>query len=564
MKLKDLFSSQALRQQLALSFRRFPVPIIFLSAACLLAIVNKIEPFIEPVYAISWAGALGVLSTLAINLWCELLKTSRRQKALLIIAGSIAVADFFYIVARGGSWSNAEFLAQSALITSLIVAVVFPPVAKNYNRKSIFTFTLEQIRAGIASLALCLILWIAACIILGTIALLFHYDSSTLWYCIVIISAVWIPVLFYFTQIPCIDTTGEYDTALHRTVGNATIYVLLPLVAIYTLILYIYGLKILITWELPTDSLSTMVSGLLCVSLITIYGLQSFTLYGASDRRSSISQRVSLWLPVMLIPLLVLMTVGLCYRMNEYGITISRLYLATFVVWAYIVVIYLVIKAGKAHLNRIAASFAIIFVLVSVFPRFNYSDLTLSYMQRAVRTSLGDLHYPVSLETIKERIKAMPEDEAEQTASRIDYLYDYASAKEFSELTTSDEYITIDKLLSVKEEEVILPNIIFEVNDPVNIPEGYRTVRRNWVGYNTWASYDSISPDLIKINDDSIEYFINPDSLLLKASSDPQTPIKVRVTSPRDTAAIFIITDATIERDKDRTIRHFAGYLFEH
>lgn len=569
MKLKKLFSSKALQEQLALAFRRFPVPIIFLSVACCLAIANKLHPFISHMRALSWAGSLGVLSTLAINLWCEFLRNKRWQKALLIIAGGIAITDFFFIEMRGESWSNAEFLAQTALTTALIVAVIFPPTTKNCSRQSTFTFSIEQIRAGIAAMALCLILWIASCIILGTIALLFHYDRSTLWYCMIIISAAWIPGLFYFTQVPTFDNKDGEESALHRTIGNATIYVLLPLVAIYTLILYIYGLKILFTWTLPTDSLSTMVSGLLCVSLVTLYGLQAFTLYNTNDRRHSISQIASRWLPIILLPLLILMTVGLCYRINEYGLTVSRAYLATFVVWAFAVTIYLAFKASTARLNKVASSFAVIFLLVSIFPYLNYTNLTVLYIQKNIKDSLSGLTLPADKKDIKQYLKTLPEKEASLTASRIEYLYENGTTEMIREITPFDGVFTVGYLYSPKSEdtaEVEDPIEEFKYDGLIDIPEGYRSVfyeRIFETSRNT--RFEHTDNNIVKISSkDLVEITVNTDSIDSRFASATPKPYSVEAITPNDSSAIFIITSGYVLPKKGRRSQWVTGYLFEH
>lgn len=79
-------------------------------------------------------------------------------------------------------------------------------------------------------------------------------------------------------------------------------------------------------------------------------------------------------MPVLILPLLLLMTIGIIRRFNDYGITINRLYLATLNGWFYIVCIGLfVIKARR--INWIPVSFAGIFLLTSALP-VNYAGIT--------------------------------------------------------------------------------------------------------------------------------------------------------------------------------------------
>ena len=85
-------------------------------------------------------------------------------------------------------------------------------------------------------------------------------------------------------------------------------------------------------------------------------------------------QRVARGLPIAILPLLVLMTIGIARRFNDYGITLNRLYLLTLNIWFYIVCIGLFVLRAR-RIQWIAVSFAGIFLLTSVLP-VNYARLT--------------------------------------------------------------------------------------------------------------------------------------------------------------------------------------------
>ena len=55
------------------------------------------------------------------------------------------------------------------------------------------------------------------------------------------------------------------------------------------------------------------------------------------EKQSAINEWIARWLPALVLPLLVLMTVGIIRRFNDYGVTINRLYLITLNIWCYIV-----------------------------------------------------------------------------------------------------------------------------------------------------------------------------------------------------------------------------------
>ena len=87
-------------------------------------------------------------------------------------------------------------------------------------------------------------------------------------------------------------------------------------------------------------------------------------------------------LPIAILPLLVLMTIGIARRFNDYGITLNRLYLLTLNIWFYIVCIGLFVLRAR-RIQWIAVSFAGIFLLTSVLP-VNYARLTHRYMFQAL------------------------------------------------------------------------------------------------------------------------------------------------------------------------------------
>ena len=142
---------------------------------------------------------------------------------------------------------------------------------------------------------------------------------------------------------------------------------------------------------------------------------------------SRFEQRVARGLPIAILPLLVLMTIGIARRLNDYGITLNRLYLLTLNIWFYIVCIGLFILRAQ-RIQWIAVSFAGIFLLTSVLP-VNYARLTHRYMFQAlsiqIQTSYkGEL--PMDEEQYLDWLASLPQETARLTNSRLKIL-DYTS-----------------------------------------------------------------------------------------------------------------------------------------
>ena len=133
---------------------------------------------------------------------------------------------------------------------------------------------------------------------------------------------------------------------------------MMPITVEYMAILSVYGLKILFTWELPRGVVTWSVTGLTIAVLITLFLLEGERRTHPDD---SLTLRALRWLPVAMLPLFVLMSVGLLYRIGEYGLTASRLYVLTFNVWCYAVFIYMILSRTRLF-TGVAISFAVVFM----------------------------------------------------------------------------------------------------------------------------------------------------------------------------------------------------------
>ena len=91
------------------------------------------------------------------------------------------------------------------------------------------------------------------------------------------------------------------------------------LLLIYMVILYVYAAKILIQWELPKGGVAYLVCAMLIFGLISSLFGQNSTI--------RLTRWFNKWFPVLSIPLLVLLWVGIVRRISDYGLTETRVYL---------------------------------------------------------------------------------------------------------------------------------------------------------------------------------------------------------------------------------------------
>ena len=120
------------------------------------------------------------------------------------------------------------------------------------------------------------------------------------------------------------------------------------------------------------------------------------------------------YFPLLLMPLLVLMSVGIARRLNDYGLTINRGFVLLLNVWLYGISIYLFLTQSR-HLKWIVVSFAVVAFLAvsgpwsvaSVTERSMLGDLR-SELQQAGYLQSGQVKVQLS-DAQRERISELSE-----------------------------------------------------------------------------------------------------------------------------------------------------------
>ena len=111
------------------------------------------------------------------------------------------------------------------------------------------------------------------------------------------------------------------------------------LVMVYTVILYLYALRILISWDLPKGGVAYLVlSHLFCGLLCVLYGHRI---------ESPFFQRFLKWFPVISVGPLALLWVGTLRRITDYGLTEERVLLLTLVILVTLFLVMLLFKKTR-------------------------------------------------------------------------------------------------------------------------------------------------------------------------------------------------------------------------
>lgn len=173
-----------------------------------------------------------------------------------------------------------------------------------------------------------------------------------------------------------VDQAGDYPKFLEILVS----YIAIPLVAAYTAVLVTYFIKILITLNWPSGQLGPM------VLIYSMAGLLVFVLASLLENRFAKLYR--LLFPKILIPVVIMQLVSVAIRLNAYGVTEFRYYVALFGVFS--IVSGILLSSAPVSKNGRIALLAAAFALLSILPPIDaFTVSRVSQIQR-VETILID------------------------------------------------------------------------------------------------------------------------------------------------------------------------------
>lgn len=142
-----------------------------------------------------------------------------------------------------------------------------------------------------------------------------------------------------------------------------TQYILMPLLVLYLIILYAYGLKIVIAWDWPEGIVSYMIT---CVAALGILNLLLIYPYGKSEEANAWIQRFSKMYYYALVPLVVLLFIAIGMRISDYGLTINRYLIVLMGIWLSVICLYFIL--GFENIKVIPISLAAILLICSFGP----------------------------------------------------------------------------------------------------------------------------------------------------------------------------------------------------
>ena len=183
---------------------------------------------------------------------------------------------------------------------------------------------------------------------------------------------IWLFVVFVFAMIffasklkKVNESLEEYE--IHKIFRLLIYFIVIPLITIYTGILYIYFGKMLITKSWPQGLVSHL------ILWYTIFSLFIMIMVTPMREKDLVAKTFKNYFPFVSVPLLILSIVSISKRISQYGVTELRYFIVLLGIW---LIFCMVSSIFKARLSVILISLIAV-VYISVFSPINNRRITI-------------------------------------------------------------------------------------------------------------------------------------------------------------------------------------------
>lgn len=413
--------------------QRFPLTVAFAFAltVCMMILDWKGYHGIskEWKFFMIWYPATGIVLSLSLSLWLE---EHKGRWGYMLASALIHIAWIGVSVLLMRSYDMLGYAPYTYVVVALVVTLVISLLVLSFfsDRTDVafWNFSLRFIGAVVTALVVSgIVCGGLELLVVGIEKLFGVFISSHCYSNIAIICFCMLAPVLLIQAVP--GGAQKHDAQpmeMSRLIENAVTRLFMPIAAAYLVTLYCYAAKILFTWQLPDGWVSWLVTASMAAMVILfmmVYPYIEKASHSASGWNSMAVRFITRRMPVLMLPLLLLMSIGIARRISDYGITVLRVYLVAFNIWCYAICIVLIIKRN-AGILWIPVSFVLTFAVLTLLPvnvstcvRKNLTNKVTAILQENGwdGKAMGDDEYGIFLNTLDSSV-------SHQLDSRIDYL----------------------------------------------------------------------------------------------------------------------------------------------
>ncbi len=334
-------------QDLISIIKRFPIAVLASTGGTIAAMIlaGKNDLFYQENYYLLnliFTTSLMLPAFISVQLFLESQNIGFKFRTLSKLVGLAVFTLYFFTLPQKTSLYDFIFFALINIALHLLVA--FSPFVGKNQENSFWEFNKTLFLRILTAMLYLGVLFTGLSLALLAVENLFDINVqdhiyARLWF----FMAGIFNTLFFLGGVPVLSANKSQNYSYPRGLKVFTQYVLLPLVAIYLIILYAYMAKIGGQWDWPKGWVSYLVLGFSGLGILSFLLLRP--LQGTKGNKW-----VGLflkWFYFLLIPLIILLGLAVFRRVYDYGITENRYFLMVLTFWLMGVTLYFLIGSRK-------------------------------------------------------------------------------------------------------------------------------------------------------------------------------------------------------------------------
>ncbi|WP_034538393.1 DUF4153 domain-containing protein [Carnobacterium inhibens] len=352
--------------------KRYPLSVVFLVAIAGLnayMIQQEADDYTRYLYSFF----IGIFLSATAQHVYERFFEKTMQRILLMVGAIILTVLYFYTIGSSTDYDPETTIKTGIIFFALTFAFMWIPTINSkvtFNKSFLATF-----KSFFTTVLFSVVLYAGIGVILLAVdQLLFSLDYKVNLHCLNLVASLFAPIFFLSGTPLYLSKQDESTQSLEEQADKQEqieqelmvpkvlelllSYIVIPLTAIFTIILLVYLLQN-ITGEFWTNNLLEPMLVSYAITVIIVYFLVSTI----NTKSANFFRKI---FPKVLVPIVLFQTVSSVLRIQETGLTLGRYYVILFGVFAFIAgIIFSVLPVRK---NGWVAVVLIVFSLISILP----------------------------------------------------------------------------------------------------------------------------------------------------------------------------------------------------
>lgn len=328
------------------SVRRFPVTVAISTILAILLIYTNESQLTgnshETLVKINLTVGLGIPLSLCIGLLIERFFKKDKLKTVFLYVIGIGFLVLYYFLFFKTIYGIVTASRYFATMLFFILSFLYIP---RIGRENNYEYHLMDIWSSFAlTFVYSFVLYFGIAAIFFTIDQLFDVNiKGELYYYMFLIVSLIFAVSLFLSKLPSIEE--EYDWVEYtKSLKILLIYIVIPLITVYTAILYVYFGKILVTREWPRGLVSHLVLWYSTLSVGVIFLITPIL------DENKVAKLFKVLFPKIILPVLFMMFMSIYQRISQYGVTENRYYVVALGLWVLGIMLYFSFKKSLRNI----------------------------------------------------------------------------------------------------------------------------------------------------------------------------------------------------------------------